>query len=85
MTVLLKATSLFLILSVRVRCEGFVLGLGDRVFGLKKFLTLKNFWELPMKIFWGLKKFLGFANENDLRLKKFLGFANENVLGLKKI
>ena len=62
-------------LVVRVRCEAFVLGLGDSIFGLKKFLRLKNFWELRMKIFSGLKKILGFANENDLRLKKFLGFA----------
>ena len=34
-----------------------------------------------MKIFLGLKNFLGFANENVLGLENFLGFTNENVLG----
>ena len=38
----------------RVRCESFVLELGDRVFGLKKFLGITN---LQMGIT------LGFANE----------------------
>ena len=31
----------------------------------------------------GLKKILGFADENALGLEQFLGFANENVLGLE--
>ena len=60
-------------LGVRVRYQGLVLrsGLG-LMFANEKF-SEKNFWGLLMKIFLGLKKFLGFANENFFWVKKIFG------------